>query len=206
MEEGGNQFKSMFNFNFPSTSKGSPLLSTYKKKTVAKPIPLGTSTGNHSAARDIEMEPNFVFFSSHFRLAVFEWAFSGHHSFFSDCFSTESQDGCGLEGTLNPSCSSTLPWAGTPSLGPGCSKPHPSWPGSCSGSLRPAQRLTQPVPLTPREPGMLSKWGLAKGASSAREGGMLSTQGWVLPPGPGCPRVPTLQMPLMQTSRLASLS
>lgn len=45
--------------------------------------------------------------------------------------------GLGLEGTLNSSCSSSLPWAGTPSSRPACSKPHPTWPGTVPGMGQP---------------------------------------------------------------------
>jgi len=30
-----------------------------------------------------------------------------------------------------------LPWAGTPSTRPGCSKPHPTWPGTLPGRRHP---------------------------------------------------------------------
>lgn len=62
MVEGENQFKSMFNFTFPLTSKGSLLLSACKKKK--------NPCGRFSIARDMEMGSNFVFFSFCF---TFHW-------------------------------------------------------------------------------------------------------------------------------------
>ncbi|KAL9824671.1 uncharacterized protein GJ701_015046 [Geothlypis trichas] len=59
----------------------------------------------------------------------------------------------GLEGTLKPIQCHPLPWAGTPSTAPGCSKPHPTCPWTllgiqgCSG---------HPVPFLAALPGIPS--------------------------------------------------